>query len=328
MEKLLDIDNLSVSFGDNKNSTKVIENLSFFLNKGETLGVVGESGSGKSVTSLSVMGLLPQNSSKVTGNIRFEGKELLSLSKKEMQQIRGNEIAMIFQEPMTSLNPIQTCGKQIMEPLLLHTNLKKREAAERAVELLTLCGIPAPEQRFHEYPHQMSGGMRQRIMIAIALACNPKLLIADEPTTALDVTVQAQILELMKDLKNKIDMSIMLITHDLGVVVDSCDRVIIMYAGQIVESAYVKDLFKNPLHPYSKGLINAIPKLNEKKDRLEAIEGMVPDSDKMPMGCRFHPRCPNATEKCRCEVPQLLQYEENRFIRCFLFQKNQKEEVN
>lgn len=328
VEKLLEIEHLSVTFGNRDKNTSVIEDLNLFMQKGETLGVVGESGSGKSVTSLSIMGLHSEANTTVKGRILFEGIDLLSLSAKEMQQIRGNKIAMIFQEPMTSLNPILTCGRQIMEPLLLHTKITKQEAKKRAVELLTLCGIPAPEQRFHEYPHQMSGGMRQRIMIAMALACNPQLLIADEPTTALDVTVQAQILELMKELKNKINMSILMITHDLGIVVDSCDRVIIMYAGQIVESAPVKELFSKPCHPYTKGLIQAIPRLDQKKDRLEAIDGMVPDADKMPTGCRFNPRCPHAWERCRQEMPQLCTIDKNRSVRCFLFEQKGREEIN
>lgn len=319
MENLLKIRNLEVSFGGEKNKVNVIRGLNIDVNRGETLGIVGESGSGKSVTSLAVMGLLPQNTAHVSGEIFFEEQDLLKLSDREIQKIRGNKIAMIFQEPMTSLNPIQTCGRQIMEPLMLHMGMKKSAAAARALELLKLCGISAPEQRFNEYPHQMSGGMRQRIMIAIALACNPSLLIADEPTTALDVTIQAQILELMKDLKRKISMSIMMITHDLGIVADSCDRVVIMYTGQIFESAPTDELFSDPLHPYTKGLLNAIPMLDKTKERLEAIDGMVPDADKMPKGCRFHPRCKFAFDKCKEAVPKLTKYGENRMVRCFLF---------
>lgn len=321
MEKLIEIKDLSVAFGSNKKNIKVLDELSFTLNKGETLGVVGESGSGKSVTSLSIMRLHSDDNTQITGSIFFEGEDILKLSTKKMQDVRGNKIGMIFQEPMTSLNPIQTCGRQIMEPLILHKKIKKNEAQQKALDLLRLCGIPAPELRFHEYPHQMSGGMRQRIMIAIALACEPQLLIADEPTTALDVTVQAQILELMKELKNKINMSIMMITHDLGIVVDSCDRVIIMYAGQIVENAPVKELFDNPKHPYTKGLIQAIPRLDLKKERLEAIEGMVPDADKMPDGCRFNPRCPHVFDRCKTQLPSLIELDEDRSVRCFLFEK-------
>lgn len=325
MDNLLEVKNLSVVFRNQEKQTKVIEDLSFILNKGETLGIVGESGSGKSVTSLAVMDLLPANSAEITGEIWFDGTELTKLSEKEMRQVRGNKIAMIFQEPMTSLNPVQSCGKQIMEPLFLHTKLTKKQAKDKAIELLTLCGIPAPEQRFYEYPHQMSGGMRQRIMIAIALACRPQLLIADEPTTALDVTIQAQILDLMKKLKEKIDMSIMMITHDLGIVAESCDRVIIMYAGQIMESAKVDFIFNDPKHPYTKGLMNAIPKMDETVDRLEAIEGMVPDANDMPEGCRFHPRCPRAMDCCRKAMPPLKKIEEDRYVRCFLYKADTKE---
>ncbi|MBR2742087.1 MAG: ABC transporter ATP-binding protein [Clostridia bacterium] len=325
MENLLEIRDLEVSFGGSKNRVNVIRGLNIEVKRGETLGIVGESGSGKSVTSLAVMGLLPPHSSHIKGEVMFEGENLLAMSSRALEKIRGNKIAMIFQEPMTSLNPIQTCGSQIMEPLMLHLGMKKKEAAARALELLKLCGISAPEQRMKEYPHQMSGGMRQRVMIAIALACNPSLLIADEPTTALDVTIQAQILELMKELKSKINMSIMMITHDLGIVADSCDRVVIMYTGQIFESAPTAELFADPLHPYTKGLLNAIPMLDKKKDRLESIDGMVPDADKMPRGCRFHPRCTAATEKCKNAVPRLTKCGENRYVRCFLFSDEAEE---
>ncbi len=326
IQELLKVSDLSVRFGNREKQVTVIDGLSFSLQKGETLGIVGESGSGKSVTSLAVMGLLPAETAKVSGSIELDGTDLLALPPKKMQDVRGNKISMIFQEPMTSLNPIQTCGKQIMEPMFLHQDIDKKEAQKRAIELLRLCGIPDPEQRFREYPHQMSGGMRQRIMIAMALACNPELLIADEPTTALDVTIQAQILELMKDIKEKRSMSVMMITHDLGIVADFCDRVLIFYTGQIVESAPVKELFDNPLHPYSQGLIRAIPKLNQDVDRLEAIEGMVPDADQMPKGCHFHPRCPHATERCRNEAPPLIKLNETRSVRCFLFDENNRDD--
>lgn len=327
MEKLLEIKNLSVTFRNQNKYTRVIEGLSFYLNKGETLGIVGESGSGKSVTSLAVMNLLPGDSSNVEGEICFDGVDLCKLNDKAMQQIRGNQIAMVFQEPMTSLNPVQSCGKQIMEPLFLHTKLSKKEAEAKALELLTLCGIPDPKQRFCEYPHQMSGGMRQRIMIAIALACKPKLLIADEPTTALDVTIQAQILDLMKKLKGSMDMSIMLITHDLGIVAESCDRVIIMYSGQIMECAAVGAVFADPLHPYTKGLMNAIPRMDKAVEQLEAIEGMVPDADDMPTGCHFHPRCSYAMDICKKTLPPLQSISEERYVRCFLYNKQEEEEA-
>ncbi|MBQ4347561.1 MAG: ABC transporter ATP-binding protein [Firmicutes bacterium] len=321
MDKLLSVKDLKVSFGGEKNSIQVINGVSFELAKGETLGLVGESGSGKSVTSLAVMRLLPTVNSHVEGEILFEERDVLALSEKKMEELRGNRMAMIFQEPMTSLNPVISCGKQIMEPMLLHTDIKKPAAKIKAIHLLELCGIPDPEHRFHEYPHQMSGGMRQRIMIAMALACNPDLLIADEPTTALDVTIQAQILELMKKIKEKNDMSIIMITHDLGVVSDFCDRVIIMYTGMIVESANTRELFEKPLHPYTQGLMKAIPKLSERVERLPAIEGTVPDADKMPEGCTFHPRCPYATERCAKELPKLYPAGEGRMVRCFLHEK-------
>ena len=318
-DNLLEVKDLTVRFGSAKQAVTIIRDLNFSVARGETLGIVGESGSGKSVTSLAIMRLLSPVNSLVEGKIELEGTDLLALPAKDMVGIRGNDISMIFQEPMTSLNPIKTCGKQIMEPMFLHTSISKEEAKAKAVELLRLCGIPDPEQRFHEYPHQMSGGMRQRIMIAMALACNPKLLIADVPTTALDVTIQAQILELMKKLKDSHDMGIILITHDLGIVADFCDRVLIFYTGQIVESAPVRDLFREPLHPYTKGLIRALPKISEQTDRLEAIEGMVPDADQMPEGCHFHPRCPYATDRCRKEAPALTQTPDGRCVRCFLY---------
>lgn len=318
MANLLEVKNLSVSFGSEESGVDIIKDLNFTLAHGETLGIVGESGSGKSVTSLAIMRLLSGNA-RVSGEIKLDDIDLLSLRETEMRDIRGNRISMIFQEPMTSLNPIQTCGKQIMESMLLHKKCDKQQAKERAIELLRLCGIPDPEQRFHEYPHQMSGGMRQRIMIAMALACRPALLIADEPTTALDVTIQAQILELMKDIKRQTDMSVIMITHDLGIVSDFCDRVLIFYTGQVVESAPVKGLFDKPLHPYTQGLIRAIPKLSEETDRLEAIDGMVPDADSMPSGCHFHPRCPHAGERCRTESPKLCEVSDDRWVRCFLY---------
>ena len=319
MDNLLEIKNLCVEFKNGSGGIKVISDLNLSVGKNETLGIVGESGSGKSVTSLSIMRLHNPKSTMVKGEIDLDGTDLLSLSEKEMQQVRGNKIAMIFQEPMTSLNPIHTCGKQIMEPILLHTKATKKEAKEKALKLLELCGIPDPQHRFNEYPHQLSGGMRQRIMIAIALACNPELLIADEPTTALDVTIQAQILQLMKDIKSKTNMSIIMITHDLGIVSDFCDRVAIMYTGEIVESAPVRTLFADPLHPYTKGLINALPRLSTSVKRLEAIEGMVPDAEKMLKGCHFNDRCKFATERCKKEHPDLRTLEDGRCVRCFLF---------
>lgn len=319
MENLLEVRNLNVDFPNEGGQIRVISDLSFSLKRSEVLGIVGESGSGKSVTSLAVMRLLPATGARVDGKAFFEGKDLLALSEQEMQQIRGNRIAMIFQEPMTSLNPIHSCGRQIEESVLLHGKATRKQARAKALQLLELCGIPDAAHRMQEYPHQLSGGMRQRVMIAIALACDPDILIADEPTTALDVTIQAQILKLMKDIRKQRNMSIILITHDLGIVSDFCDRVAVMYTGEIVETAPVKQLFRDPHHPYTVGLINALPKLNGGSDRLEAIEGMVPDADQMPEGCRFHPRCKHATQRCKREHPDLMRLSDGRHVRCFLF---------
>ena len=316
MSQLLEIEHLNIRFVNGGKETEVVSDLSLSLDRRETLGIVGESGSGKSVTSLSIMRLHPDETTRIKGAIRFEDKDLLALSEREMQDIRGNKIAMIFQEPMTSLNPIHTVGKQIAESVLLHSKATKKEAMARARQLLELCGIPDPDQRMKEYPHQLSGGMRQRVMIAIALACDPELLIADEPTTALDVTIQAQILELMKAIKKDRDMSIIMITHDLGIVYDFCDRVVVMYTGEVVESAPVKELFAAPLHPYTEGLIGALPRLGQPTERLSAIEGMVPDAGDMPQGCHFHPRCPYATERCRAEHPPLTTLRDGRQGRC------------
>lgn len=323
MGELLEIKNLNVWFRNQGAQAQVIRNLSLTLGKNESLGIVGESGSGKSVTSLATMRLLPPKTTRVEGEILFHGQNLLALSEKEMQAIRGNRIGMIFQEPMTSLNPIHTCGKQIAESVMLHSKVSKKEAQARALELLELCGIPFPEQRMKEYPHQLSGGMRQRIMIAIALACNPELLIADEPTTALDVTIQAQILELMKSLRKDRDMGIIMITHDLGVVYDFCDRVVVVYTGEVVESAPVKALFEHPLHPYTEGLIAAIPQMGKQVERLDAIEGMVPDVGDMPKGCHFNPRCKYAFDRCREEHPELTTMPDGRQVRCFRAQEVQ-----
>ncbi len=321
LAELLEIKNLNIAFQSRDGLSQVVRDLSLSLGKNESLGIVGESGSGKSVTSLAVMRLLPPKSTKMEGEILFHGEDLLRMSETQMQQIRGNRIAMIFQEPMTSLNPIHSCGKQIAESVRLHNKVTKKEAEARALELLELCGIPSPRQRLREYPHQLSGGMRQRVMIAIALACNPELLIADEPTTALDVTIQAQILELMKSLRNDRDMGIIMITHDLGIVHDFCDRVIVVYTGEVVESAPVKELFRMPLHPYTEGLIAAIPQLNKQVDKLEAIEGMVPDLNNMPKGCHFHPRCKYAEARCREEHPALRTLPDGRQLRCFRYEE-------
>ena len=318
MSELLEIRHLNVRFaGGGGREVEVVPDLSLRLDRRETLGLVGESGSGKSVTSLAVMRLLPPATARIGGAIDFDGTDLLRLSEREMQRVRGDRIAMIFQEPMTSLDPFHPVGKQIAESIRLHSGASRREAMARAVELLDLCGIPDPAQRVKEYPHQLSGGMRQRVMIAIALAGDPELLIADEPTTALDVTIQAQILDLLKRIKRDRDMSILLITHDLGIIYDFCDRVAVIYAGEIVETAPVRALFDRPLHPYTEGLIGALPRLGETRERLGAIEGVVPDAGDMPDGCRFHPRCRYATDRCRTERPTLEDRPDGRQVRCF-----------
>jgi oligopeptide transport system ATP-binding protein len=291
MSKILEVNNLNISFHTFAGEVKAIRGANFHLNKGETLAIVGESGSGKSVTTKAIMRLLPESNSEIKeGEILFDGKDLTKLSDKQMQTIRGKEISMIFQDPMTSLNPTMTVGKQIMEPIIKHQNMSKSAAKQRAIELLKLVGIPMAEERFKQYPHQFSGGMRQRVVIAIALACNPKILIADEPTTALDVTIQAQILELMKDLQKKIDTSIIFITHDLGVVANVADRVAVMYGGKIIEIGTVDEIFYNPQHPYTWGLISSMPDLDTAEDELYAIPGSPPDLLNPPKGDAFAPR--------------------------------------
>jgi len=305
-DPLLEIKNLKVIFhGDRGSTTHAVDGLDLTIQRGQTLGLVGESGCGKTVTALSVMGLLPRASAEVSGRIRFDGAELLALSDRAMRNLRGDRLAMIFQEPMTSLNPSYSIGEQIAESLVCHRGLSRGEARARTIELLRLVKIPSPEQRVDDYPHRLSGGMRQRAMIALALACDPELLIADEPTTALDVTIQAQILELMRDLKDSTGIAIILITHDLGVVAEICDHVAVMYAGEIVEYAPVDALFAAPQHPYTIGLLGSIPRLDAKTEELAAIEGMVPSLTELPAGCRFAPRCPFARERCRQASPPL-----------------------
>ncbi|WP_291633621.1 ABC transporter ATP-binding protein [Clostridium sp.] len=319
MERLVEINNLKTSFFTHVGEVKAVGGISFYLNKGEALGIVGESGSGKSVTMMSLMRLLPDTGKIIDGEILFQGKNLVTLPEKQMESIRGNEIGMIFQDPMTSLNPVFTIGNQIMEPLLKHRGLTKKEAFDKSVQMLSLVGIPSPEQRMKQYPHEFSGGMRQRAMIAMALCCEPKLLIADEPTTALDVTIQAQILELMKDIKEKLDTSIILITHDLGVVADVCARINVMYGGLIAETGSTKDLFYNPRHPYTWGLLNSIP--NHKsaiREKLKPIEGQPPDLLKPPIGCPFAPRCDYAMKICEQQRPPLFEISPNHFAACFL----------
>ena len=317
-ELLLKLDDLQTYFYTEDGVVKAVDGVTFEIYKGETLGVVGESGCGKSVTSLSIMRLIPDPPGKIEGGrIMFEGEDLTQKSQAEMRKIRGNDISMIFQEPMTSLNPVYKVGDQITEAIILHQNVSKKEAREQAIDMLKKVGIPSPEQRVDEYPHQLSGGMRQRVMIAMALSCNPKLLIADEPTTALDVTIQAQILELMKDLKDEFNTATMLITHDLGVVAEVCDRVAVMYAGKVVEYSDANTIFHNPKHPYTWGLLKSIPKLDQSVERLLTIEGVVPSPHNLPKGCSFHPRCRFATDKCREQEPGIENVESGHSLRCW-----------
>ncbi|WP_066305445.1 ABC transporter ATP-binding protein [Bacillus sp. FJAT-29814] len=319
-QSILQINDLKVSFQSGKRLLPAVDGISFELKEGEILGIVGESGSGKSVTSLAAMGLIPSPPGKIEkGEIIFEGKNLTHISEKEWRKIRGNQVSMIFQEPMTSLNPLFTIGNQLSEAIRLHTNLSKREAKVRSIELLKLVGIPRAEGILTEHPHQLSGGMRQRVMIAMAMACNPRVLIADEPTTALDVTIQAQILALMKDLNKKTNTSIILITHDLGVVAEICERVIVMYAGQIVEQGDVRKILKDPQHPYTKGLLKSVPDLRGKKERLYSIPGTVPVPGTIQQGCRFAARCADRFEKCHVATPDLYHSEKDGHeVRCFL----------
>jgi len=319
-EKVLEIKNLETHFFSSRGVAKAVDRVSYHVNKGEILGVVGESGCGKSVTSLSILQLVASPPGKIVGGeIIFDGEDLLKLSKNEMQKrIRGNRISMIFQEPMTSLNPLFTVGQQLMEPLMLHRGMDKKQARAEAIRMLGLVGIPMPERRFKQYPHSMSGGMRQRVMIAMALCCNPEVLIADEPTTALDVTIQAQILDLMKKLRDELGTSIIMITHDLGVVAEMCDRAVVMYCGSIVEEGTVEEIFKNPQHPYTQGLLASIPKLSDENAELYNIKGTVPNLTKLPQGCRFAERCEHCTEQCKQFRPGLTELTETHKVRCFL----------
>ena len=317
---ILEVRDLCVEFQTVEGRVQAVDHLSYTLHKGEKLGIVGESGSGKSVSSLAMMQLIPNPPGRVTGGeILYKGKDLVKLSEKEMQKLRGNEISMIFQEPMTSLNPIIQCGKQIAESLRLHRGMNKKEAAEEAVRMMKAVGIANPEVRAHEYPHQMSGGMRQRVMIAMALACQPQILIADEPTTALDVTIQAQILDLIRDLNREMNAAVLFITHDLGVVSELCDTVIVMYTGHIVEQAPVRELFRDPKHPYTVGLLNAIPAITKERKPLKTIEGVVPNPTERIEGCSFWPRCPHALERCQKETPPVTRPGEDRLVRCWLY---------
>lgn len=323
---LLEVKNLTTEFKVKHGTVKAVNGISFHVNEGEILAIVGESGSGKSVTSLSIMGLLQGNGKVTSGEIIFNGEDLLKKSESEMQAIKGDKISMIFQEPMTSLNPVYRIKDQIMENILTHNKkMNKKEALQRTIEMLRTVGIPSPEERANDYPHQMSGGMRQRVMIAMALSCDPSLLIADEPTTALDVTIQAQILELLYEMREKFNMSVMLITHDLGVVAEAADRVVVMYCGQIVESADVKSLFAQPMHPYTLGLLKSIPRLeDESKEPLYMIKGMVPNPLHMPEGCPFSDRCDRCMEICRHKKPELRPVGDHQ-VRCFLYENGEAE---
>jgi peptide/nickel transport system ATP-binding protein len=321
-ETILEIDDLKTYFYTRDGIVRAVDGVSYKLGKGETLGVVGESGCGKSITALSILRLVPSPPGRIVGGaIRFEGRNLLDLSDAEMRDLRGNDISMIFQEPMTSLNPVLTIGRQIAEALMLHQGLSRRAALDRAVEMLTLVRIPEAARRIRQYPHQLSGGMRQRVMIAMALSCNPKVLIADEPTTALDVTIQAQILHLMQELKEKLGTAVILITHDLGVVAETAQRVVVMYAGRKVEEAPVGELFAVPLHPYTRGLMAAVPRLGATVDarhnRLAEIPGMVPSLREAVRGCSFAPRCAFASERCRMEYPPIEEAVPDHFVACW-----------
>lgn len=317
---LLSVKNLSTEFPVKKGIVKAVEDVSFDVDAGEILAIVGESGSGKSVTSLSVMGLLAEPGHVAGGSMEFEGKDLVHLSERDYRALRGNDMAMIFQEPMTSLNPVYRVGKQIVEAIRTHESVSKKEARERAIDMLRKVGIPSPEKRIDDYPHQMSGGMRQRVMIAMALSCNPKLLIADEPTTALDVTIQAQILDLLRRLRDDTGMAVLLITHDLGVVSETADRVVVMYCGQVVEEAEVRTLFDHPMHPYTLGLLKSIPRLeDDDSKRLYMIKGMVPNPLEMPPGCHFSDRCDSCMDICREKIPNLVDIDGHK-VRCFLYE--------
>ena len=319
-DRLLEVNDLKTYFDTDEGTVRAVDGVSFHIDRGETLAVVGESGSGKSVTSLSAMRLIPTPPGRIAdGEILFEGRDLVTHPEAQMRRIRGNEISMIFQEPMTSLNPVYTVGDQIAEAIVLHQGKSNREALRMSAEMLDLVGIPEPEKRIKNYPHQMSGGMRQRVMIAMALSCGPKLLIADEPTTALDVTIQAQILDLMRNLQKEIGMSILFITHDLGVVAEMADRVVVMYAGRAVEEGDVKDIYGAPKMPYTLGLLNSIPRVDkaaEQQLRLEAIPGNVPNPLYLPEGCAFHPRCRFVIDECKDEIPLLSDSGEGHMVRC------------
>jgi len=321
METLLEVNNLVTEFRTADGNVQAVRDVSFSVAKGETLCIVGESGCGKSITSLSVIGLLPSNGSITSGEVKYEGKPIHNLPFEQMRKMRGTKISMIFQEPMTALNPVLTIGYQLREPLILHRKISKSAANKQGIELLKQVGIPYPEKRINQYPHELSGGMRQRVMIAIALACHPGLLIADEPTTALDVTIQAQILDLINELKEKLNMGVMMITHDMGVVAEVADRVMVMYAGKKVEEGTVTEIFENPKHPYTIGLLNSVPNVDDPDFELEPIPGSMPSLTEQITGCRFNPRCKFATDMCREIAPPEFSTEEGHMVSCWLHEK-------
>lgn len=325
-DNLLEIKDLTIHYITTDGTVKAVNNVNFSINKGETIGLVGETGAGKTTTALGILRLVPNPPGKiVNGEIIFEGNDLLKEQESQMRRIRGNKISMIFQDPMTSLNPVMTVGDQITEVIEIHENMSKKDATDKAKRMLELVGIPG--DRYGEYPHQFSGGMKQRVVIAIALACNPQLLIADEPTTALDVTIQAQVLEMMKKLKDELNTAMILITHDLGVVAEVCDRVAIMYAGEIVENASIEDLFENPKHPYTQGLFGSIPNLEEEVERLKPIKGLMPDPTNLPSGCTFHPRCSVKCPECEDSIPPTILLDNEHQVKCFLYKETSKVEV-
>mgnify|MGYP000764513734 FL=1 len=325
-ENILEVHDLEIRYVTDEETVQAVNDITFSLERGESIGLVGETGAGKTTTALGIMGLVPDPPGEIVkGSILFEGEDLLKKNEDQMRQIRGNKVAMIFQEPMTSLNPVFTIGQQLMEAILLHENVTKQQAREKGIEMLKKVKIPLAEKRFDEYPHQLSGGMRQRVMIAMALCCNPQLLICDEPTTALDVTIQAQILDLINELKEETGTSVMMITHDLGVIAEVADDVMVMYAGKVVEHATCDQIFDEPLHPYTAGLMNCIPRLDgDDTKELSVIEGMVPSFDDMPEGCAFCPRCPYAKEICRKQMPELEEVNGRR-VRCFKYMKGWEE---
>jgi peptide/nickel transport system ATP-binding protein len=318
---LLSIEGLVTTFDTRQGPGNAVDDVSIDIGRGETVGLVGESGCGKSMTAMSVMGLLPENGRVTGGSVRLAGQQLVNLPRSKMLKITGDRISMIFQEPMTSLNPVKTVGHQVREAILLHQRVSRRQARARVIDMFRKVGIPEPERRYGQYPHQLSGGLRQRVMIGMAMVLRPDLLIADEPTTALDVTIEAQILRLMRALQAEQGTSILMITHNLGVVAEICDRVYVMYAGQVVEQADVFQLFKNPAHPYTAGLLKSLPGIRQGRERLESIRGMVPSLARMPEGCRFSPRCDYACERCRREAPPLYDLGGDHQARCFLFAK-------